>query len=201
MKIICIIFVFDFSIDICIIKYGEFMKYFFAVLTIVILSSVLSANAQNQMRVGGEVGIQLPMGDFGDAAKTGFGISGIFHYQVEPNIIVGGTIGYQSWSGEYNMYSFSNIPIMGIFNYMFSTEKFRPFVGAELGLNSTTTSVEYFGVSGSDSEMNLGFNLLGGVEYDINEKLILRANVKYNIIFEDSNITFFGINAGVMYRI
>jgi hypothetical protein len=178
------------------------MKYFMAIFIFVVFAGTISANAQNPMRVGGELGVQLPMGDFGDGANTGFGISGIFHYHLNPNLIIGGTLGYQSWGGKSDGFSWSNIPIMGLINYMFATEGLKPFVGGELGINSTSVSYDIFGFTGSESTTNLGINILGGVEQQLNENLSWRVNAKYNIIFDsEDNLSFLGINAGIMYHL
>jgi opacity protein-like surface antigen len=178
------------------------MKYYITVIAFLVLLSTSSVYSQNPMRVGGELGIQLPMGDFGDGANTGFGLSGIFQYQLQPQIIVGGTLGYQSWGGQAEGFSWSNIPIMGLINYQFNTEGLIPFVGAELGLNMLSASYDIFGFSGSSSSTEFGINILGGVEQRLNENLSWRVNAKYNMILASgSNITYLGINAGVMYHL
>ena len=181
------------------------MKYFVTIFVLVSVMCINTAQSQNPMRIGGELGLQLPVGDFGDAANMGFGISGIFQYYLQPQLILGGTIGYQSWGSDFEGFSYSNIPIMALLNYQFNTEGMIPFVGAELGLNSFGASAEYeyLGVtrSTSSSEMYFGISILGGVESKLNENLSWRVNAKYNIIMGDDNISFLGINAGVMYHL
>jgi opacity protein-like surface antigen len=181
------------------------MKMFSAILVTLFLGAAVLLS-QNPMRVGGELGVQLPMGSFGDAYNTGFGLSGIFQYEMSPEMTLGGTIGYQSWGGKVDGYSFSNIPIMGLINYKFNTTGLIPFIGAEAGLNMSSASYEFdfFGVkqSGSASETNFGINLLGGVESRMNENLSWRINAKYNIIMTSgSSTSFLGINAGLMYHL
>lgn len=181
------------------------MKYFVTILVLVSVMCINNAKSENPIRVGGELGVQLPVGDFGDGASAGFGISGIFHYYLQPQLILGGTIGYQSWGGEVDGFSWSNIPIMALINYQFNTDGLIPFVGAELGLNSFGASYEFdfFGQtqSGSTSEMYFGINLLGGIESKLNENMSWRVNAKYNIIMGDETLSFLGINAGVMYHL
>lgn len=178
------------------------MKYLITVITFLVLVSATTVYSQNPMRIGGELGLQLPMGDFGDGASTGFGLSGIFQYYLQPQLIIGGTLGYQSWGGKTDGFSWSNIPIMGLINYQFNTEGLIPFVGAELGLNMLSTSYDIFGFTGSSSSTEFGINLLGGVEQRLNENLSWRVNAKYNIIMGgDGNLSFLGINAGVMYHL
>lgn len=174
---------------------------FSSILAALILSAtVIFAN--NPMRVGGEVGIQLPMGDFGDGYSTGFGLSGIFQYEMNPNLIVGGTIGYQSWGGKSDGYSASNIPLLGIINYKLNESGLIPFIGAEAGLNFLSVSYDIFGFTGSSSETYFGINILGGIEQRLNENLSWRINAKYNIILSSgSSTTYLGINAGVMYHL
>ncbi len=178
------------------------MKYLITAIAFLVLVSATTVYSQNPMRVGGELGLQLPMGDFGDGANAGFGLSGIFQYQLQPQIIIGGTLGYQSWGGKTDGVSWSNIPIMGLINYQFNTEGLIPFVGAELGLNMLSSSYNIFGFSGSSSSTEFGINILAGVEKRFNENLSWRVNAKYNIIMASgSNLTYLGINAGVMYHL
>lgn len=179
------------------------MKYFLTLIALFVIVGTSQVYSNNPMRVGGELGLQLPMGDFGDGANTGFGLSGIFQYDLQPQITVGGTIGYQSWGGKTDGFSWSNIPIMGLVNYKFNTEGLIPFVGAEFGLNMLSVTVDsgFFG-SFSSSSTEIGLNLLGGVEQRINENLSWRVNAKYNIVLASgSNLTYLGINAGVMYHL
>ena len=42
-------------------------------LLIVVLLSMTSLNAQNNMSLGGGLVVSFPMGDFGESANTGFG--------------------------------------------------------------------------------------------------------------------------------
>ncbi|MBX3043455.1 MAG: outer membrane beta-barrel protein [Candidatus Kapabacteria bacterium] len=179
------------------------MKYFITILALVTVLTFTSVaqDGPNPMRIGGEVGLQLPVGDFGNAANAGFGISGIFQYYLQPQLIIGGTIGYQSWGTDADGFSFSNIPIMALLNYQFNTEGLIPFVGAELGFNSFGATVKFFGETMSNSNLEFGLNILGGIEQRINEKLSWRANAKYNIIFSDGSASYLGVNAGVMYNL
>lgn len=177
------------------------MKIFWILCAFVFFLVFSQAEAQHPMHIGGEVGLQLPTGDFGDAANAGFGISGIFQYYLQPGLVIGGTIGYQSWGSDVDGVSFSNIPIMALLNYYFTAQGMKPFIGVELGLNASSSEIKFFGISQSNSETNLGFSVLGGIETVLNEDLNLRVNAKYNIIFGDENTTFFGINAGLMYKL
>ena len=64
-----------------------------------LVSTTLVTNAQNgRFSVGAE--LALPMGDFGDAASTGFGGSVRYEYPVNDNIGLTGTVGYLIFSGK-----------------------------------------------------------------------------------------------------
>lgn len=181
------------------------MVYCMKKITIIFAMFLLSSFtlfSQNPMRIGGELGVQLPMGDFGDGAGTGFGLSGIFQYEMSPEVYLGGTLGYQSFGGKVDGYSYSNIPIMALINYKFSGGNITPFIGAEAGLNMFSASYEIFGYKGSSSDTYFGINLLAGIESRMNPNLSWRVNAKYNIIMSSgSNATFLGINAGLMYHL
>ena len=92
--------------------------------------------------VGAELG--LPMGDFGDAYKTGFGGSGRFLYGIENNITIYGDIAYMSWSADEDVLgadvSTSTFEFMAGGKYGFGSG----FYGlAELGIHSYSYSYDY----------------------------------------------------------
>lgn len=182
------------------------MKSFLVLLVAVALLAPGKSFAKDNMRIGGDVGIGLPTGDFGDAANMGFGLTGSFHYYIQPNLILGGTLGYYTFGGTEREYfgetydgpDFNIIPIMGLINYKFGTTGMIPFIGAELGFVSFGVSME----SESDSEMYFGINILGGIEQKINDKLSWRATAKYNVIMTDgSNATFLSVSGGLYFKL
>jgi len=179
------------------------MKIFTAIFMFVALLAVGTIQAKDQMKLGGELGIGVPTGEFGDVAGVGFGLTGHFHYYIQPNLIVGGTLGYYSFAGKeidlagWGKVDYPNssiIPIMGLINYKFGTSGMIPFVGGELGLVT-------WGMEG-ESTTEFGVNLLGGIEQAINQNLGWRATAKYNIVMtEGDNLTFFTVSGGIYFNL
>jgi len=175
----------------------------------IVFMVAFSLNTSAQIRVGGQVGLAVPMGNLGDVASMGFGFNGLFVYQLQPQIELTGLIGYTTFGAKEEVegfdYSLSTIPLLAGIRYSFSEEgvnPFRPYVGAELGLQfqSITTEFNYFGFSGEESVSNteFGFAPQVGMYYALTPAIDLDANLKLNII-SDSN--YLGINAGILYRL
>ncbi|MBI1932911.1 MAG: hypothetical protein HYS24_10285 [Ignavibacteriales bacterium] len=169
-------------------------------LIVVILSFLtLTINAQEgKIHVGGQVGLSLPMGDFGDAANMGFGFLGNFYYGINQNIDLTASLGYIAWGTDADGASFSNIPIVVGGRYYFQRSNFTPFLAAELGINnlSFTYDSEYFGeYSATSSDFGLGIG--GGFLYALGN-MDLDVSAKINIISDTNNLTVF---AGLRFPI
>ncbi|MBK7104687.1 MAG: hypothetical protein IPH62_05335 [Ignavibacteriae bacterium] len=160
---------------------------------------VITINAQEgKMHVGGQVGISLPMGDFGDAANMGFGFLGNFYYGINQNIDLTGSVGYTSWGTDADGASFSNVPIVVGGRYYFQRSSLTPYATAELGVNnlSFTYDSEFFGeYSATSSDFGLGIG--GGFLYALGN-MDLDVNAKINIISDSNNLTVF---AGLRFPI
>ena len=72
------------------------MKQLLSVLLLAVLFTGF-IHAQGKMALGVQGGVAIPMGDFGDAYKMGFGGQGTFAYHVNPMIDVTGSVGYLTW--------------------------------------------------------------------------------------------------------
>lgn len=171
--------------------------------TIALFVNTLSAQDKN-MQIGGEVSLAMPMGDFGDAYGTGFGVTGVFTYALNPQLFLTGSIGYISFGEKFTGISFSTIPLNGGVQYRFNPgEKFQPYVGAEtlFFFSSSTVETGFFG-SVSASSTDFGFTPLVGAAFPMSQNLEIRANLKYHIIFTSGSSTgFLGIGGGVHFRI
>ena len=198
----------------------QLVKVFVAAALCLCVSGAINA----QIKLGLSPGIQLPLGDFGDAVNLGFGggISG--EYLVTENIGVGLNVGYFTFSGKdlpagYKD-SYSIIPITLDGKYYFMTEGFKPYGGLDLGLymlgNKWETPEENlgFGVvipaeSKSETKSYFGFAPVVGVQYDLTDNLALDLNLKYNYVLSGEKVegektpdfTSFGINVGIVYTI
>lgn len=172
------------------------MRNIFTLLALVLTSFTFSATAQ--ISIGASVGAQLPMGDFGDVFNTGFGINGVAKYDLNENMKVGLNVGYNSFGSDLNGVSASLIPVTGLFEYYLPMEGFKPYIGADLGFYNI--KLEALGIS--DSETYIGFAPTAGVLYDFTEQLSFNANLKYNYIDADNdNITYVGVNLGLVYKL
>ena len=84
------------------------MKTFVSVL-LFFLCSFTVINAQNKMAVGAGLIVSLPMGDFGDAANTGFGGTAAFELEFMPQLIGVGQMGYIVYGSESDAVDFSTV--------------------------------------------------------------------------------------------
>jgi hypothetical protein len=192
------------------------MKKILLALSIAVMA--FSTNAQ-QIKLGGNLGLAVPMGDFGDVAGTGFGFSATGKYMLNEQMAVGANLGYYGFGEkEYSVgygtvkVGYSIIPVTGLFHYYFLTEGLKVYAGGDLGFYSckatvTTPSYSAYGytVAGgtaSTSETKIGFAPTVGVEYPINDMLSFEGNLKYQYIATSGTaITAFGINVGILYNL
>jgi len=162
------------------------MKKFLSILSIVLLISGLSF-AQGKMGVSVQGGIALPMGDFGDGYDMGFGGTGTFVYNLNPNFSITATAGYLTWSGKVADFTFSSIPVLAGVRYAFGKGKFNPYVAGQLGMHFVTVkspSIVVLGIDigGSASDSNFGFAAGAGFLYALSNNLNLDVNAMFNSI-------------------
>lgn len=179
------------------------MSKFFALVIIAftLLSSTPSYSRGPSTMLGGDVGLAFPTGDFGDAAKTGFGLNGVFTYFLQPDLALTGILGYWSFgaktSGAGYDVSWSIMPLNAGIQYRFQASGWHPFIGAETFLFFSSASVKYLGYSSSESNTDFGFTPLVGGAFKISPNLEFRATAKYVIIFTSgSNTTYFSLLGG-----
>jgi len=159
----------------------------------VLLFSFGSANAQNKMAVGAGLVVSLPMGDFGDAANTGFGGTAAFELGFMPQLVGVGQIGYIVYGTESDEVDFSTVPVLVGVKYFFI-----PAVGfygiGQIGLNFFSTTVEIpqvFGFGGgsiSESSSEFTFVLGAGYEVPVSPSFSLDLTGTFNLISDFNNI-------------
>jgi len=164
-------------------------------LLIVFLFSVTSLNAQNKMSLGAGLVVSLPLGDFGDAANTGFGGTAIFELGFMPQLVGIGQIGYIVYGTESDAVDFSSVPLLFGVKYYFV-----PGIGfygiGEIGLNFFSTTVEipsFFGYGGgSVSETSTEFTFVIGAGYQlpVGSNVYLDFNGTFNLISDFNSIQF-----------
>ncbi|OFY13101.1 MAG: hypothetical protein A2X11_13115 [Bacteroidetes bacterium GWE2_42_24] len=182
----------------------------------VVMMAGFSSQSFGQIKIGVNAGLGLPMGDFGDSYKMGFGGSVEGKYFLNENIAVGATFGYYSFTGKDELLTalslgtessadakFTIMPILATVDYYFATEGFKPYVGAGVGLYSWKSKVTIpnygdYEVTGSD----FGVAPTVGFCYGLSEKIDLNVNAKYNMIFtEGSSTTYLGVNVGIIFAL
>jgi hypothetical protein len=188
------------------------MKKFFALLIIAVLLigiSDLQAKKKQEMAIGGELGLAVPMGNFGDAANIGFGANFLFNYQINKEMSILGSIGYFKWGSkalnDFYDYSYSNVPLAGAFHYYFVGDgSLTPFIGGELSMNFFSWSVEakssVFGTSYSTSysETRIGLAPFAGILMPLSPQIDFRATAKFHVI---SDLNYFSLSAGILYKL
>ena len=158
--------------------------------------------SQAQINVGATIGPQIPMGSFGDSFNVGFGFNAAGKYMLQENMAVGLNLGYSRFGTDSDGFSGSMVPITGLFEYHFTSGKFKPYIGADLGLYRYGVKYEISGSTSKDSEIYFGFAPTGGVLYGLNENLSLCANLKLNyVIAEGDGVTWLGLNFGAFFKI
>lgn len=157
-------------------------------------------NVNGQLKIGGTLGLQMPTGDFGDAADTGFGINAVGKYFLSDQMAVGLNVGYGTFSTELDDLKFFNIPVTGLFEYHFGKPESTviPYLGGDLGLYSLGSKYD----GESDSEMYFGFAPAVGINYPLSDLLSLNANLKYHVVLSEGDATtYMGLNVGLIYTI
>lgn len=184
------------------------MKELLSLFTVLVLVTMFTGitNAQSKMAVGLQAGAAIPLGDFGDGYKTGFGGQGTFAYHINPMFDVTGSVGYLTWSGKDADYKFSSVPVLAGVRYYFGKDKFNPYVAGELGIHFVTFDVPSifvpgFGTigGGSESKSYFGFGAGAGFLYKMGPNLDLDVNAKFNNISTEGNSSsYLSIMAGVL---
>lgn len=156
--------------------------------------SVSQISAQNKIMLSAGGNLALPMGDFGDAAGTGFGVSVTGEYGLADNIVGTVTLGYLIWAeesfGGYD-FSYSAIPILAGAKYYFQNN----FYGyGQLGFHIFQVDIDPstpFFDDDNDAELTLGL----GAGYEINQ---FDFTAMYYII---SDANYFGIRAAYKFQL
>ncbi|MCB0745040.1 MAG: outer membrane beta-barrel protein [Ignavibacteriae bacterium] len=194
------------------------MKRILTIVSLFFLVTNLSFAQMDDMAVGLNGTLSVPIGDFNDIAKMGFGVSGTFYYDLSDNFQFTGTLGYLAWGGDKlnlagiatqeSKSSFTTIPVLAGFRYIFQGDNLLPYVSGELGLNVfTTPDIDVVGlndiVSSSKGETNayFGFGLGGGALYELSRDVKLDGSLTYNIINAENSIGFFSLEFGFIVGI
>jgi outer membrane protein W len=191
------------------------MKKLLLVLLAVLAATSMSFAQKGAMKIGGDLGILLPMGDNADFYSMGFGICPTFDYMMNEKMAITGTIGYVSWGAKEEIfgveYSISDIPIKAGAKYYFGSGKVKPYGLGELGFHMMSFKAEgtmelypgyTYTIDESVSESYLGFAFGGGFEYPMNEKMSLNVLGQYEAIMSEGDaFNNLVIKAGIKYSL
>jgi hypothetical protein len=166
-------------------------KFIIAFVFIFCASAVI--NAQNRISAGAGLVVSLPLGDFGNAANTGFGGTAAFELEFMSQLIGVGQIGYIVYGTESDAVDFSTVPVLVGVKYFFD-----PVLGVygigQVGLNFFSTTVQIpqiFGFGGgsvSESSSKFSFVLGAGYEVPISPTFSLDFSGTFNLISDFNNI-------------
>ena len=161
-------------------------------LLIVVLFSITSVNAQNNMSLGAGLVVSFPMGDFGESANTGFGGTAIFELGFMPQLVGVANIGYIVYGTEADEVDFSTVPLLVGVKYFFV-----PTVGfygiGQIGLNFFSVTVEipqvlgFGGGSVSTSSTEFTFVIGAGYQLPVGSNVYLDFNGTFNLISDFNN--------------
>jgi opacity protein-like surface antigen len=185
-------------------------------IALLILSNFSFAQMSN-MAIGLNGTLSIPIGDFNDVAKMGYGVSGSFFYNLSDYFQFTGTVGYLSWGGDKIEIGntileatepATSIPILVGARYYLDDKELNPYISGELGLHvftsagtkSETGGVETDKVKG-ETNPYLGFGLGGGFVYELSNDIKVDGNLQYNIINAEEAIGHFALEIGFIVGI
>ena len=160
-----------------------------------------AATANAQLSVGASLGTQV---DTEDDNTVGFGVGINAEYLIVPNFGLGVNFGYYIMDREKDGGVTSTAYLMPFTltgKYYFLTEKFRPYVGADMGLYTIGLRVSGSSLSINYSDTNFGFGPVAGFQFGLSDNLAFDVNLKYSHILADGeSVGLVGLNAGIVYR-
>lgn len=198
------------------------MKKIFFTAVFLFALDIHRSNAQ-AVQAGLNMGVQIPIGNFAGWYHTGFSVGAQGKYFLKENMAVGANLNFNSFHGNkyhdpYNNNDWRNnssiTAFTGLFQYYFSTDKLKPYIGADLGFYFWRTKgyYSYYWVNPAghptydyhyqtDNGTALGIAPMGGITYDITDKLVFDINLKFNLLLTESGLNHLGINFGLLYKI
>jgi hypothetical protein len=165
-----------------------------------------AAQAQTPVSFGLGGGVSLPLGDFGDAAKTGFHGTGLVEFQpasLPVGIRLDGTyhrIGFsdlqEDFAGPGNFQMITGT-LNGVYTFQTAAEsKFHPYIIAGAGVYNFKANFDDFD---DDSETKFGINGGAGFNMGMGSASIFVEGRFHNVFTEGSSTTFVPITLGVRF--
>jgi opacity protein-like surface antigen len=165
-----------------------------------------AAQAQTPVSFGLGGGASLPLGDFGDQAKTGFHGTALVEFQpasLPVGIRLDGAfhrIGFsdllEDFAGPGNFQLITGT-LNGVYTFMTSAEsKFHPYIIAGVGAYNFKAN---FDDLDDDSETKFGINGGAGFNFGVGGASIFLEGRFHNIFTEDESTNFVPITLGVRF--
>lgn len=193
------------------------MKKLFTVLFTFSLLSQITFAQMNNMSIGLNGTLSIPIGDFNDIAKMGYGLSGSFFYELSERFEATGTLGFISWGADKievantsveATESQTTIPILVGARYYFEDRELNPYATAELGLHifsspGTKSVINGFetDLTKGETNLNFGFGFGGGVVYELDSSIKVDGNLMYNVISAEQSLGHFALELGIIIGI
>lgn len=139
----------------------------------------------------------LPIGDFGDAVTFGLGVLGSVNYGVSPQLELAGRAGFIYFIPDSDLdITFYDIPLWFGARYAIDPSGQGVYLHGEVGLNMYHIKVDTGFGSASDTENELGINLLAGFKQD---KLRFEGGLYIGSIDESSDSMMVGATGGTTF--
>lgn len=191
-------------------------KIYKPIILIFLISTILQAQTSNKA-IGLNGTISVPIGNFNDIAKIGFGASGTFFYELSNNFEATGSLGFISWGADKISVgntsieateSAVTIPLLIGGRYYFNHNIFTPYISGEVGMqifssSATQAVVANIETEKIDGETNVyfGFGLGGGIKYQLDTTVFFDANLQYNNISAKESIGHIALEIGFIIGI
>ncbi len=174
------------------------MKNFLTLLIILVTVPAL-AYSQGNIGISAQGGMTLPIGDFGDYVKPGYGGTGFLFFQLSPGIEITATSGKFMWDldSEEADVTLSSIPLLLGIRYYFGEGGYAPYAALEGGLHFLKTE----GMGFVDETEEFGYGIGGGLLFRVSNNFFFDLGVKYNSILDseasDYSTEFLSFMAGL----
>jgi len=154
--------------------------------------------------VGGNGGVSLPTGDYGDLAATGWHLGGSAIRQVNDSWGLGADLGYHRWGGSDQLnvandeWNFSAVQATGQARFMIpSNGNMKPYLSAGVGLYSFGAKLTSDSGNADTSESDLGFNFGAGMNFMSKGNQVWGFDGSYHVINTSGTVDATGFNLGL----
>lgn len=163
------------------------MKKVLTLLIILVTIPVL-AFSQGKIGVSAQGGMTLPLGDFGDFVKPGYGGTGFLFFELSPGIEITATSGTFMWDADSEVVdmTLTSVPLLLGIRYYLGEGGYAPYAALEGGLHFLKTEGSGFA---SDSE-EMGYGIGGGLLFRVSNNFFFDLGVKYNSIVDSEDTDY-----------